>query len=359
MIPVSRIRRALCHPDASVVSAVDSHLLRARSPAPLRVTDLIARLGTDSRCDAFVAAVLPRLPVTKHTVAALRSMATRSVGSAQHALLEMNPSVIVQLSAEVELPDIRHVAAEAVRHSTREFWSLWRSFLAIADDEEKRWQNHQDLRLLRAAMARTHPRELGEHLRATLAAPERFSEEIRREAIGVLARHPDPDALEALIYAFELDDLAAGETASALGRLGTTEVVRRVASGFRDRVEVYLCLGPSVLSWCATAESERVLHELMLEEKDVGDRTALAHAVCAGFVTRAFPDVLALVVSDDYYPDVAELDQELLIAATATGWTHPELEAVAESARITKLATAFPMLVDPSYDEGYPFAGSN
>lgn len=75
------------------------------------------------------------------------------------------------------------------------------------------------------------PRDLREHLCAALAAPERFTEDIRVVVIGVLERHPDPAALEGLLDALELNDAASHAAVAALGRLATSEVIRQLVGG--------------------------------------------------------------------------------------------------------------------------------
>lgn len=362
MIPAARIRKALCHPEPAVAVAVQEHLTCASHPAPLHAGDLCVSRRDGCAWGSFAAAVLPRLSVSKDTARAIRVLATDSFACAQAAVLAMDRGVVEnlwpQLARMSRYAELRHLVALVDTLGARDFDRLWSCFATAADVSDRRPEHDLELRLLRTAMART-PRALGQRLCETLYFPERFSLELRVEAIRTLRTHPVPGSAEGLFRALELPDETALDAVLALGRLGTSDVVRRVVGGIRNREDALLEFGPLVLARSASSEAERALVDLLREERSIIYRTLLAEGVCLGFVTRGFQDVFAMVARNEYVHDVAELDQQLWIAATATSWDPARLAYLAKSARITTLAKGFPLLADMSSDPRHRFVGWN
>lgn len=362
MIPPARIRRALCHPERSVAVAVQEHLACASHPMPLRASDLRASRRAGATWKAFAATVLPRLPVAKHTVRVIRVLANDSPACAQAALLAMDRDVVDSLWPQLRrvpcYAELRHVVTLVDALAARDISQLWSRFVATVELPDKRPEHELALRLLLAAMARA-PRAFGQRLCETLYFPERFSVELRIEAIRALRSHPNPASAEGLFRALELPDETALDAVLALGRLGTHEVVRRVVSGIRGREDALLEFGPLVLARTASREAECALVDLLREERSIINRTLLAEGVCLGFMTHGFSEVFAMVVRNEYAHDVAELDLQLWIAASATGWDAAARSQLRESARLTTLARESPLLVDSSTSGSRRFGGWN
>jgi hypothetical protein len=230
------------------------------------------------------------------------------------------------LSFEPLFPHVRDHLAERLRLADLLLDELWEGLLRDSRDNDRNAVGEFDHRVadrLVEALAR-HGAPAAERALARLR-DDSGQDWIEIYCVDLLGRLRHAPATAILVERLQVDaDLLTDRVVTALGRIGTIEVVERLEELYsRSDWDVRL-YADDPLPRIKRPESEAALLRLLEKEEEPDLAAGLAAGLCELCTTEGLEAVRRVIVEERYDPQIAELDELLLTVGTMVGYQPPE-----------------------------------
>ncbi len=134
------------------------------------------------------------------------------------------------------------------------------------------------------------------------------------------------DAIPFLIRSLKIDgDFLCERAAEALSKIGTEKAVEAIAREYLDEDFHFRIYSISALENIKTEASEVLMMELLPKEKDVSQKTGLAHGLCKLFSAKGLPLVLSLL-KYGYDTTMLNLETAVYVNHVVNGLEHPDMQ---------------------------------
>lgn len=312
----ARVREVLLtnEPRGLLWLAATHYFEHALDPAPLTADDIFDALRPQEELQRLWN-LLPRVPAAERTKEELPRLLELPGWEtlAHEVVLELLPKAPWLSRADTTTPislSVRRSIDRVNDLHALDFPKVWSEFVTLAERWEPfrprgtytaadyiAWFYAFEMRRLEVTVAlATHGACAAAAACDLLAGPR---PDRRFCAASLLTRCPTELALEPLLALLRTnprpDLLWVG--VEALSRIGSVEVVRRAADGYRASKELGLVV---TIGLVRRPEAERALVELLGEVGDVAERVDIIEALTGMFPTEGFDEMLDVVLSTEY-----------------------------------------------------------
>jgi hypothetical protein len=371
----------LTHEDQAVRGFALRYLVEAGDPSPATADDIwrsIDRFGYREPGLSW-ASKLPDLPATDTSTGRLLDVLEReSDFDVRYDLLKALQELELprlkknweRIGVMPQIPD--HVLVDLLARVTlfeTEPQELWRRLHDVADALDSDSEDPDDLEgpaaNLMEALA-LHPEftspKVIEALRDHGEAEARF--EFYVELAGRLRL---PEAVDEAIWRLrpEQGDWVNEAACDALGRIGTIEVIEKLAAAYPTEGWGFRLSVTDILARIKRPESELAATRLLGHETDEELRSFLAISLCSLCPTEpgALETLRQMILDGRYFKSIVDLRDELSVVADLTGYAPPELpewreHAITERARVQKSVAALMEKHDRAYRKLWVLKGS-
>ncbi|MBK8997393.1 MAG: hypothetical protein IPM35_16820 [Myxococcales bacterium] len=365
MLALERVREVLLttEPRGLLWLAATHYFEHALDPAPLTADDIFDALRPQEELQRLWS-LLPRVPPVERTREELPRLLHLPGWEtlAHEVVLELLPKAQWLGQADTTKPPLSLTVRRSIDRlndlRALDFPKVWSEFVALAE----RWEPFQprgrytaadyiawfyafEMRRLELTVAlATHGARAGVAACDLLAGPRSGWPDRRFCAASLLTRCPTKLAIEPLLVLLRSEpwhDLR-WVGVEALSRIGSVEVVRRAADGYRASKELGLVVA---IGQIRRPEAEQALVELLGEVRDVAERVDIIEALTGMFPTEGFEEVLDVVLSTEYahhQRDGGIALEGVVNAAEVAGIRGPRVRA----------ARAFLRVLDPALPRG-------